>query len=441
MGGKEKVKVVHIGIGSASFGRKMLADLLGRPIMSDLSLHLVLVDTNPRNLDIMTRLARRLKAHLNSSAIVEATGERTQALPGADYVITSVARRRRDLWEQDYRVPFAYGFKGITGENGGPGAAFHALRAFHLILPVCRDIEQLCPDALVLNFSNPESRVLMAMNYLTNLRAVGLCHGQLEARASVAEILDRPLEELDIVGAGMNHFFWFVRIADKRTGEDLQPEVKRRIEADPSLCPALAREMLRIYGLFTFPSDTHIGEYLPFAHEFYGMKWFGRESIPVHAVEPEVNIRDRVPIERMAAYASGERPLDSEATSPSEELTVPIIAAMSHKQEAWVPAVNVLNTEGSIGNVDRKAIVEVPAMVDGDGVHPVQTGDLPEALAAMVNTQVSIQKLLVEAYRRKSRNLLLQALLLDPVVDSVRRAERLIDDMFELQSDFLPKLD
>jgi alpha-galactosidase len=196
--------------------------------------------------------------------------------------------------------------------------------------------------------------------------------------------------------------------------------------------------MLRLYGLFTYPSDHHIGEYLGFAHDTCGLKWpYGRECHPV-SLAPEAR---PTPIERMAAYASGERPLDEGATATTEELTAPIISAVVRDREAWVPAVNVLNDEGFVGNLDRRAVVEVPAVADGKGVHPLTVEELPEPLAALMHTQVSIQKLLVEAYRQRSRKLLLHALLLDPVVDSIRRAEALIDDMYQLQGEFLPVLE
>jgi alpha-galactosidase len=147
---------------------------------------LSLVDINEQTLERMYRFAGILKEYYGASAKLEATTNRRDVLSGADYVITSVARKRNEFWEQDFFMPYAYGFRhrkpkasvseaNIFGECGGPGAAFHALRSFHLTIPICRDMEELCPNALLLNFTNPESRVCMAVNKLTQIRSVGLC--------------------------------------------------------------------------------------------------------------------------------------------------------------------------------------------------------------------------------------------------------------------------
>jgi alpha-galactosidase len=165
-------------------------------------------------------------------------------------VITSVAIKRYPLWEQDFRLPLAYGFRHVLGENGGPGAVFHALRNYELMIPIARDMERLCPNALLLNFTNPESRIIMAVSKLTSIKSVGLCHGVMGSREGVSRILDRPLDELDIVTGGLNHFFWVTKIADKMTGEDLYPKLKDRILNDPECpyAPGLVRKMVEVFG-------------------------------------------------------------------------------------------------------------------------------------------------------------------------------------------------
>jgi len=435
--GKKPLKIVAIGVGSESFGRGILADVLGARELNDFDCTLALVDINPVALERMFRLAGLLRSHYASGVKLERTTDRGQALPGADYVVISVAIQRYPLWEQDFRVPLAYGFRHVLGENGGPGALFHSLRSFELVLPICRDIERLCPDALVLNYTNPESRVVKAIHALTNVRAVGLCHGIPGARAAVSRILNRPEEELDMVAGGLNHFFWFTRIADRQTGEDLYPVLKQRVVEDPD-CPAappLVRKMMDIFGCYTYPSDDHIGEYLSFAYEFTGVLWpYGQESrrVPRPGTEPKVE-------DRLEPYLRGAKPLDEHITDKSGEMAIPILLDIELNRRMWRPAVNVPNGGGYVANLPSDAVVEVPAWVDGDGVHPDRIGPLPEALAAFCRTQASIQQLLVEAYRKHSRNLLLQALLLDPVVDSVWKAEQMLDEMLELQKEFLPE--
>ena len=430
----DPVKIVVMGAGSRSFGRGALVDTLMCEALRDRKVTLTLVDVDEGALARMAGLARVLNEHLGSPLTIEATTDRAQALPGADYVITSVTVQRYPLWEQDFRVPMAFGFRHVLGENGGPGALFHALRNYEIILPICRDVERLCPDALLLNFTNPESRILMAICHLTKVRAVGLCHGVLGARNRAAQILDRPLASLDMVTGGLNHFFWFLKIADAKTGEDLYPELRRRIVSGEVSVPPLVRKVVEVFDHFTYPSDDHIGEYLAFAHEFVDGRWhYGQECRPV----PRPGPRPAEEEDWTAPYLDGRKPA-AELLRASGELSLEIIADIECDRKAWQPTVNVLNDDGYVANLQREAIVEVPATVDAGGVHPEHVGPIPEPLAAFCRTQVTIQQLLIEAYHERSKKLLLQALLLDPVVDSVAQAEKLLETMLELQKEFLP---
>jgi len=429
---KQNVKIVLIGAGSASFGRGTLADVMECEDLKSHDCTIVLVDIDEDALNKMAGLAELIRDHYKSSVKIEKTTDRTEALPGADFVIISVTQKRYELWEQDFRVPIAHGFRNVLGENGGPGALFHALRNYEIVLPICRDIEKLCPDALVLNFTNPESRILMAMTHLTKIKAVGLCHGVLEARRRTAQLLEKNLDDLNIITSGLNHFFWLLKVEDAHTGEDLRPKLRQKAMESS---PPLVRKMVEVFDLFTYPSDDHIGEYLSFAHEFTGLLWrYGGES-------------RKVPRESSALgdwrddYLSGKRAVDRNLVRPGGEIAVDIIADILGDKGKWEPSVNVLNTGNYVESLPSDAVVEVPAIVDANGIHPEQVGPLPEALAAFCRTQVSIQILLIEAYRERSKKLLLQALLLDPVVDSFERAEQLLDYMLELQKDYLPSFE
>ena len=429
------MKIVLIGAGSHSFGRGQIVDALGSPELGGLRTTLSLVDESQQALDTMMRFAERVKEHLGSDVALEGTTTRRDALPGADYVITAVARKRMQLWEQDFRIPLSYGFRHCLGENGGPGAVFHALRSFQLLMPICADIEALCPDALLLNFTNPEARVLHAILHLTKVKAAGLCHGVFRAFRTISHYLERPVDELDIVSAGMNHFYNVLKITDKATGEDLRDIVVHKILADDSgYAPPLFKKMVEILGVLSYSSDDHIGEYLSYGSEFSGVKWhYGLEAQRITLGEPQATRLD------LADYADGKVPLDDQVLHTSNELAVPIILDIELNRGAWRPAVNVLNTEGYIENLPRDGVVEIPATVDASGIHPEKVGPLPEAFAAMIRTQFSIISLVTEAYRTRSRKFLLQALLLDPVVNSITAAERMLGEMLDLQSDFLPE--
>jgi len=426
-------KIVLIGAGSRCFGFGQIRDILSTPQLQGRNFTLSLVDEDPTALEQMTGLTEKMKAYTGSDIRLESTTDRRKALPGADYVVVAVARKRYPLWEQDFRIPLSYGFRHCLGENGGPGALFHALRSFELIIPICRDIEQLAPQALLLNFTNPEARVLNAICHLTKVRAAGLCHGVFAAIEKISQCLNMPEDELQVVSAGMNHFYCVLKIINKKTGQDLFPDVLSRMKKEADNLPPLVRKMLEIFDMITYPSDDHIGEYLSYSTEFTGIKWhYGQECKKVSrthsGVEPQW----------LEDYVTGKKPLDAEIMKPGNELAVPIICDIELNRGEFRSAVNVLNTEGYIENLPTDSVIEIPAKVDAKGIHPIKVGPIPESVACYIRTQLTIQKFLTEAYHTKSKKMLLRALLMDPCVNSISAAEKMLDEMLSLQSEFLP---
>ena len=223
------MKIVLLGAGSSSFGRGQIVDTLSSPELCGRHAEMVLVDEDEAALDRMARFAARVQDRTGTDVKLGATSDRRTALPGADYVVIAVARRRMELWEQDFRVPLSYGFRHCLGENGGPGALFHALRSLDLVIPICHDVERLCPSALVMNFTNPEARVLHAICHLTDVRAAGFCHGVFSAIQTLARCLERSEKELEITSAGMNHFYCILKAKDRDTGVDLLDEAVGRV--------------------------------------------------------------------------------------------------------------------------------------------------------------------------------------------------------------------
>lgn len=437
----KELKIVVIGVGSSSFGRGILADLFASEELRRFRLSIHLVDIAGEALHRMTRLAHRLKEYYGSTATIAATTDRREALPGADYVVAAVARDRWEMWEKDFYIPLTFGFRHVYGENGGPGAAFHTLRSLHLMIPICRDMEELCPDALLLNFTNPESRVCLAVNKLTRIKTVGLCHGPLETWESVSRILQRPLKEIEITVGGINHFHWVLGVTD-HAGNDLLPELHRRMaQDDPDLDPFI-RALYDLYGLFPFTSPSHIAEYIPFAYPMTGTflhRW-GVGRITRVPGEPGYQGRS---IERARAIdevAEGRAPLTAEMAAPTAELAVPIICGIELDKNQRELSANIPNTGLYIENLPEDAIVEVPIMVDRAGVQGVKVGRLPEAIAALCHRQIAIQNLLVQAYQERSRQLLLQALTLEPVVDDLKRAKEMMELMLRVQSEHLPEM-
>ncbi|HCE43739.1 MAG TPA: hypothetical protein DET40_09330 [Lentisphaeria bacterium] len=458
---KNDIKIVLIGAGSRDFARRVVNDIvLEKELVSAAGLHVVLVDIDEKRLKVMYNYARRVAEFKKSKVKFSAETDRKIALKGADFVITSVAVKRMELWEQDFRIPFSFGMKHVFGENGGPGALFHALRNYNIIIPICRDIERICPDATLINFTNPEARILTAILKLTKVRAVGMCHGFYGLIHKVCQVLGRKSEELDIRSAGMNHFFTYYRISDRKTGKDLRKEFEKRLAEKPELLGNdVSKHLFEKFGVVGIVSADHEGEYIGYAHELVEPRWlFGVENRKVfgwnrpivaedvyaswgspHGFDVESFLKSEH-CHYVDDYVTGKRKLDDKFVCPSGELAVPAIGDMVLDRKKWRNAVNVLNTGGYIANLAKDACVEVPAVFDKDGAHPETIGELPEGFAAMIRRQNAIQKLLVQAYAEKSKRLLLQALLLDPVVDSPSQAEKCLDLMLRLQADYLPEL-
>lgn len=454
---KENTKIVLIGAGSKEFSRGLIHDLvLDNELPQATQVEAVLVDINPKSLQTILGYAQRCVEVTGSAIKFSATVNREEALLGADFVLLSVAIGRMDLWEQDFRVPLSFGMRHIYGENGGPGALFHALRNYKLIFPILRDIERLCPEAYLLNFTNPEARILTAILKLTKIKAIGLCHGFYSFQRLVSTILNRPAKALDIRTAGMNHFYTYYHISEKDSGRDLIPEFEQKVSENPNVLEPLNRFLWETFGIIGYDSDQHVGEYIGYAHEFTGICWeFGIENRKVLHTEDLVTSwtafeawRRDMDVGTLLAskilqvdseYLNGQRMPDDTVLVKSGELAVPVIGDIVLDRKMWRQSVNVLNTEGYIENLSREGSIEVPAVVDANGIHPDFVGSLPEGFAAQIRLQHSIQKLLVEAYQQKSKKLLLQALLLDPVVDSAVNAKKLLEYMLEIQAAYLPE--
>lgn len=431
------VKIVLIGAGSNSFGPGTINSLLAaQDLLAHRPLRLVLVDTDEPALDRMARYAEAIRAYRGPGVALEATTDRTAVLPGADFVVTAVSVRRYELWREDFLVPLAYGFRHPYGECGGPGAAFHTLRSLHLVIPIARDMERLCPEAWLLNFTNPESRVCQGVSQLTRVRSAGLCHGFHSTYQAVGEVLGRPADSLELDLGGLNHFHWVLAIRDRATGDDLLPEFARTMsQGGGDSLPPLTRFLYATFGRLPFPSDDHVGEYLRFGYEFLGPHYLQYEA----RVEAGA-AWENAPAQVVSSIADGSRPVTEELAAPSGELVAPLITDIVLNTGARRESANVPNSGPAIPNLPDDAVVEVPVTADAAGIHPVSVGPLPEPVAALCQTQIAIQKLLVEAYGTGSKQALLQALLLEPTVDDIGRCRQMMDEMLRRQAPYLPEL-
>jgi alpha-galactosidase len=418
-----KAKIVFLGATSMSFGLNMLRDVFSSDELSGSTL--TLVGRDPCTLSKTAELARLLNSKSGAGLVVEQTTDRRAALDGAEFVVNATAIDRNRLWKLDFEVPRKYGIRHTLGENGGPGGLFFTLRTLPLVFDFVREMHELCPNALFINFSNPESRIILALGKYSAIRALGLCHGIFMGQGDVARIMGLPYEQVDVWGAGINHFQCLLQIRDRTTGEDLYPMLRaKEKDYDPSFAP-LTRRLFRAFGYWMTCSDEHFGEYLA-----YG--WEGGEKGYDFAGDERGRLEFANALDHVLAGAA----LPPDWLTPSGERGAAAIGGIIHNRKRVLESGIVFN-RGVVPNLPPDAAVEVPVTADAAGIHPISLGPLPDPIAKLLNTQVNVQQLAVEAAIRASKEIALQALLIDPVVNSASAAVKLLDELWEVNRPFI----
>ncbi len=445
---QDKPVIVVIGAASATFGPKVLRDVIHHPDLGGSTLRLV--ETDEDHLEVFSGLASRLNDGLEKPLKLQSTTDRCKALPDADFVLLSIDVDRTATWEQDFRIPVDMGVRQVTGELGGPGGLFHSLRQIPIHLEIGEDIAELCPDATVMVESNPLNRICLAMERYTGCgRILGLCHGVEIAQFFFGKVLEMETEAMVATAAGVNHFTWILDLRDRETGQDLYPGLREKLRDYDPKAWALSRKLFDIYGVFPSCGDAHIGEYLPFAWEYCGLEgpnfdaytkgnedlWrYYREQAakegPIQPPDDEVGGGQLE--ERLQWFFAPRNWMDT--------LAFPIINAMHTNTVIRMPAVNMVNS-GAISNLPEDVFVEVPAAVDSSGVWPFSIGELPQPLAAFCRRDIDQMEMTVEAAVTGDRDLVLQAMLLDPVCDSIRTAEKVLDALLETHAGLLPQFE
>jgi alpha-galactosidase len=419
-------KIVFLGASSASFGLSMFRDLFSTHDLAGSSL--ILVGRNAERLDRSERIARLINEKTGAGLRIEATLDWRAALDGAEFVVHSTAIDRNRLWRLDFEVPRKFGIRHTLGENGGPGGLFFTLRTLPVVFDFVREMERRCPQALFINFSNPESRIVLALGQYSTIRSIGLCHGIFLARAQVASILGLLEERVEVWGAGLNHFQCLTQIRDRETAADLYPLLREKEKGiAPSVAP-LTRKLLRAFGYWLGCGDGHVGEYFAFGWEAgeggYNFDWDEGERAKLQRLIDDV--------------LSGRAEAPSWWFTPSGERAVTIMTAVLQNSKKLVESA-IVHNRNVIPNLSANAAVEVPVVADMAGIHPVSLGPLPDAIAKLMAVQVNVQQLAVEAAVHASKELALQALLIDPVVNSEDAARGLLDELWEVNRPYIRK--
>ena len=421
----QTTKIIFIGAGSASFGLSTFRDIFSCGELSGSTL--TLVDTDEANLKRMYGLAVKMNEISKSGLVIEAASDRREALPGAGFVINSIAIERCRLWRHDFEVPRKYGIRHTLGENGGPGGLFFSMRTIPVIMDIAKDMEELCPDAYFVNFSNPESRIILALSKYTKIKCLGLCHGVFMGKHDIAEILGRKPESIDVWAAGLNHFQWMLEVRDSESGEDLYPLLREKNKGYDGSFQPLSRKMFDIFGMYPSCSDDHIGEYLA-----YG--WEGGEE----GYDFDADERGREELKREIERRTAGQGNISEWLEPSSERSVHVITGILHNKKQLIES-GIIHNKGVITNLPYDCAVEVPIMLDAAGIHAVASGSLPASVAQLCTVQAGVQQLAVEAAVHASKEIALQALLVDPVVNSISAAEKILGELWEINKPYIRK--
>ena len=419
----QTTKIVFIGAGSVSFGLSMFRDLFRTRDLAGSTLSLV--DINPENLHRMAALAQRMNQQSGMDLKIEATTDRRTVLPGAGFVVNSTVIDRNRLWKLDFEVPKKYGIRHTLGENGGPGGVFFTLRTLPLVMDIIHDMEDLCPEAYFLNFSNPESRIILAVGKYSRIRSIGLCHGIFMAQHDMARMLGLPAGEVDVWGAGLNHFQWVLHARQHTTGDDLYPRFSElEKDYDPAFMP-LSRKLFHTFGKYPSCSDDHLGEYIAYGYEA------GEEGYDFDADE-----QHRTELAAAIGAVNAGAAIPADWLTPSGERGANVISGILHNKKAFIES-GVVYNQGAIPNLPADLAVEVPVVVDAAGIHPVSLGPLPDGIAKLLHMQASVQQLAVEAAMHASKELALQALLIDPVINSTAAAEKILDELWEVNRPYI----
>jgi alpha-galactosidase len=456
-------KIVVIGAGSAIFGLNTISALMDSEQLR--GSQLALVDRNAETLRLITRLAERLNREWNAQMKVTAHTHHAEALDEAAFVVSAIeVPPREKLWRLDYEIPLKYGVRQPYAENGGPGGFAHAARNIIPVLEIARDMEQACPDAWFLNFSNPMIRICDAITRYSDIKVVGLCHQILAGYGMVglvlADVLDievpdgkittdadpeiwprlnrvahQALEQVDIKAAGLNHFTWMLDLRDKRSGEDLYPLFAERwAEFDPTF-ERLTRRLYRDFGRLPIPGDQHLCEYLPWVSDPLTKPW-EKYEIDLYDWDLWDRLRDQGH-EKIAKIGNGQMGIDHLRHVDSEG-AVEVIENIAGAGTHYHLAVNLPN-QGYITNLPEGAIVEIPGLFSGFGVQGIGVGPLPEPIAELCRREITVARLCVDAAVHGDRQAALQCLLLDPVITDLDVAQQILDDYLKTYREHLPQ--
>ena len=459
-------KVTFIGAGSTVFAKNLMGDIWSYPELADATI--CLMDIDEKRLKQSAQVAQHIIQTLGINPTVETTTDRREALTDADYVVCMIqVGGYEPATVIDFEIPKKYGLRQTIGDTLGIGGIMRGLRTIPVLLDITRDMEELCPDALFINYVNPMCMNQWAMSRGTSISTVGLCHSVPGTARELANDIGVPIEDINYVVAGINHMAFYLKYENRKTGEDLYPLIHQVY--DEGRVPVTNRvryEMFKKLGYFVTESSEHFSEYVP---------WFIKNSAPELIEEFHIPIGEY--IERCKANIVTWELLEqaeNEGRIPTEtEIRTALkdIHPMDHQIRSTIRSVMTLNevkrsveygsliihsmetgtartiygnvaNDGIIDNLPDGCCVEVPCLVDANGIQPTIIGEIPPHLSALMQTNINVQSLTVEAALTGKREHIYHAAMLDPHTAAELTLDQIwsmVDELIEAHGDYLPE--
>ncbi|UOF92713.1 alpha-glucosidase/alpha-galactosidase [Fodinisporobacter ferrooxydans] len=429
-------KIAFLGAGSTVFAKNVLGDCMLTPSLQESEF--ALYDIDLERLKDSENMLLNLKESTGSGVRVKAYTDRKEALRGAKYVINAIqVGGYEPCTVTDFEIPKKYGLRQTIADTLGIGGIFRSLRTIPVMLDFARDMQEVCPDAWFLNYTNPMAVLTGTMLRYGGIKTVGLCHSVQVCAPRLLAGLDIPDDTIQWKIAGINHMAWLLEIT--RNGEDLYPEIKRRAaEKQKQKHDDMVRyEMMFRFGYYVTESSEHNAEYLPYFIKNNYPELIDRFNIPLDEY-PRRCVNQIERWKTMRADLVNNKNLEHKRT---HEYASYILEAMETDRPFKIGG-NVLNTGRLISNLPEKACVEVPCLVDRSGITPTYVGNLPEQLAGLNRTNINTQLLTIEAAITGKKEHIYHAAMLDPHTSaelSIDDIVALCDDLIEAHGDWLPK--
>jgi alpha-galactosidase len=432
-------KIAMLGAGSLIFCKTLINDFLATPALNASEICLMSI-TRPK-LEKMEAFVKRMIAENRFQARVWSTLDRREALKDADYVIVMIQVGGIEAFQKDYEIPMKYGVDQCVADSLGPGGVFRGMRTIPVLIDIVREMEELCPNALLLNYANPMGANCMALGRAASqIQFVGLCHGVQTTLDLISRYVEVPKDQVDFLCAGINHMAWFLSLHDRRDGRDLYPLLRANCEKPEYYVTEKVRcEVMRNFGYFMTESTGHLSEYVP---------WFRshERSLKRYCDQPSFGGETGAYYKYCSMIAQKYEKVDylTLETSKVEKRSVEYCSYILEAAETGVPFKlngNVRN-DGYVTNLPGGCCVEVPLYVDRQGIHPLRVGALPPQCAALNQTNINVQTLAVEAAFSGNPEFAVQAIAMDPLTSAVCTLDEIramTSEMLEAQRRWLPR--